>query len=436
MSIYYLLAICWGWIFPTKQDRKDFRHFCKKIDSRNKIDKIYSRYKLIEEKLKDKYKKEKIKVVFLNDTPAKWQYHSLYEELKNNPNFEVQVLVTVMNYQIRRNIKSIIDYKTTAIKCFDFFNNQDMNVEYAFDFNTEKPIDLRTFSPDIVFYEQPWGLFKIHNIDEVSKYALTCYSCYGSCITNTKDEYGSIFFKTLYKYFTDNDFHKMLLELQGAKQECIVVSGHSKFDNYELPIKSNFWKTNNKKKIIIAPHFSFFRSDDLCIGTFDRNYKFFLEYAKTHQEFEFAFKPHPRLKEEIVLQKLMTFDECQDYYKQWALLPNCNIFEDGNYIDLFKTSDLLITDSNSFLYEYLPTQKPLIHITNNFNDYNILGQKILECNYSAYENAQIENLITQLLVNNNDPLKEKRITLFNSGLHPKEGYAKFVANTLDKILNS
>ncbi len=438
MSNYYLFASLFSWIFPTKEDSKNFRHFCKEIDLRKRINTTHANYKETLERLKNKYKKEKIKVVFLNDTVAKWQYQSLYDELKNNPDFDVQILITTIDYQMKSNMKNFVDYKKEAEKCYDFFKQQGMIADYAFDFENNKPIDLRNFSPDIIFYEQPWGMLDKHKIEETSKFALTCYSSYGSGITSGKNEYGSSFFKFVYKYFVDNEFLKMILIHHSVKSESVVVSGHPKLDNYTKPLNENniVWSSQNKKRIIYAPHFSFYKEAGLHAGTFNQNYKFFLEYAKKHQEFEFIFKPHPRLKEEIVVRKLMSEEECNAYYAEWANLPNTHLAQSGNYIDIFRTSDLLITDCNSFLFEYLPSENPVIRLINDeFIGHNLFGQKIVEGYYSANNNSEVENLIEQLLIQNNDPLKEKRINLLNSGIHPKEGYAKFVVNHLTKNIN-
>ncbi len=437
MSKYYLFASMLGWIFPTKEDAEKFRHQCKEIDQRKTVDLVHNRYKSVLERLKAKYKKEKIKVVFLNDTAAKWQYQSLYDELSSNEDFEVQILITVMDYYTKAKMQKFVDYKEDARKNYAFFKSNNMNVDYAFDLEKEKPIDLRNFNPDIIVYEQPWGLFDIHNIQETSKFAINCYSSYGAAITSSKNEYGSLFYKLLYRYFIDNEYTKWILNEHGAPEESIITSGHPKLDNYIRPLKEDqtYWKTTGKKRIIIAPHFSFYSGAILHAGTFDRNHKFLLDYAQKHTEYEFIFKPHPRLKEDIVKHNLMSQEECDEYYNKWATLPNTQLKESGNYIDMFRTSDLLITDCNSFLYEYLPTEKPVIHIINEkFAGHNAFGRKITSGYYEVTENEEIELCLKQLLEDENDPLKEYRQNLLNSGIHPKEGYAKFVVkHIIDSI---
>ena len=89
------------------------------------------------QKLKLKSKNgEKIKIVFYVYDETKWKCQSIYDLLKKEPNFEVKILVT-------KNAAQNIDnpsYQTDEeiIKTYDFFKKHNMNVEYAYDFKTDK----------------------------------------------------------------------------------------------------------------------------------------------------------------------------------------------------------------------------------------------------------------------------------------------------------
>lgn len=65
--------------------------FSYKTDYRKKVSVNYAR-KLTE--LQKEFGKRKIKVGFLVNEPAKWQYQSLYEEMEKSDYFEPVVLVT------------------------------------------------------------------------------------------------------------------------------------------------------------------------------------------------------------------------------------------------------------------------------------------------------------------------------------------------------
>ena len=102
-----------------------------------------------------------------------------------------------------------------------------------------------------------------------------------------------------------------------------------------------------------------------------------------------------------------------DYFKQWGELSNAQVYDKGDYFDMFRTSDLLITDCNSFLFEYLPTLKPVIHLVNKYSvGFNPFGQMITKGYYDAENEKEIEELIQNLLFNEKDfllPIRKKAL---------------------------
>jgi len=50
----------------------------------------------------------------------------------------------------------------------------------------------------------------------------------------------------------------------------------------------------------------------------------------------------------------MTLNEVESYYAEWHNLSNGFVYDEGDYFNIFKSSDALITDCGSFLAEYLP----------------------------------------------------------------------------------
>ncbi len=426
-----------GWTFTMKKDRFEFRRICNDIDSMLSSKIIRARYPKLIKHLQDEFSKRKLKVVFLNSENPKWVYRFLYDEFKKNQNFQVQVLITVRDGLLKKKYK-FLEYEKLANDNFNFFKKDGLNVDYAFDFKKKKHIDLKKFNPDIVFYEQPWELPKKYRVNEVSKYALPFYCSYGSCITNGINEYSEPFYKDVYVYFIDNVYIKKVLLEHGCQQQAIVVSGQPKLDVYLKPINQSniIWKSVNKKRVIYAPHHSFYKNSVLGFGTFDWNYKFFFNFAKNHPEIEFIIKPHPELKRQIVKRGLMSANEMIQYFKMWESLPNAQIYEFANYFDMFKTSDLLITDCNSFLYEYLPTKKPVIHlIGKNSVGHNEYGQKITSGYYLARDIEELKAQLELVLFNGHDPLKLIREQIIKNDLiQPKIGVAKFILNYITQLL--
>ena len=142
---YSLLSNIIAWVFHDRSDRKIFRKFCSGIDERVLCEKrrkiIYSRYPNTVEKLKKDVKTRQLKVVFLCAENSKWSYQSLYEELDKNPNFEPQILITLLKPMfLKKHSYEFINVKQFLTENYEFFKSKGMNVDYAFDFEKNKYI--------------------------------------------------------------------------------------------------------------------------------------------------------------------------------------------------------------------------------------------------------------------------------------------------------
>ena len=435
---YKYIASLIAWMFPTKEDRRAFRKFCKDIDDRIKNDKrnkvTHQRYSRVLKSLRKAYRKRKIKVCFICQDNAKWAYQSFYELLAEDEHFEPLILISITTDLLRPE-NAFLDYKKRLEDNYNFFAAKGMNVAYAFDIGTNEFVNLKIFKPDILFYEEPWALAKIHAPYKTAKYALNCHCSYGTSITNGTYEYTLPFYKHMWRFFLDNVFMQPKLLDNGFKLENVPVIGALKLDAYLQPIKNNPWKTADKKHIIWAPHHSFSAASILKYGTFDWNYQFMYEYAKNHQEYEFILKPHPVIYKEIVNRKLMSEAEMKQYFAAWRSLPNAQIIEGGNYFDVFKTSDLLITDCCSFLCEYLPTTKPIIQLINPKSvGYNEFGKQIISGNYKVYNLDELAQILNDILVCGKDDLKDTRLRIIEEFNLAKTSVAKGLIQHLENVL--
>lgn len=366
------------------------------IDSFNYF-KCNQNYKKKLEELHSRKNTTPIRVCFLVRENQKWSYQSLYELLDKSEDFEPIVLVSLLWLSHIGKDPT----RNNLVENYNFFKEKGMNVQYAYE-NGEY-LDLHNFEPDIVFYDQQWDLPKIHQPTSVSEFALTCYVPYGVGLFNLKDDYTSNFHRLLFKFYIENE----ITYERFKKADNCYIAGNPKFDFYSESISVNeekLWKKPTCKKIIYAPHHSLDKKG-MNLATFKKNGKFILKYAKTHPETTWVFKPHPRLKYALLRNKIMSEDEINKYYDSWQRIGN--VIEDGNYFDLFKTSDLMITDCCSFLAEYLPTDKPIIRLTiNNKTNFNSLGKLINESCYEVKDNKELEFWLSRLLFRKNMDSKQ------------------------------
>lgn len=333
----------------------------------------------------------KIKIVFLVTQNSKWNGEYLYKQFLLSNTFDVEIALCPVSAQ------------SSCSADYNFFKTRGYQVRAV-----AYKDDLRSFKPDIVFFQQPWYLHENKHPSQVSKYALCFYFPYGCGTINNKRLFNKCkyFYKNLSVHFTFDEPSTQPLKEWGIKN-C-VITGHPKLDAYLRPAKKNIWKTN-KFKIIYAPHHSFL-SDTVAWGTFPWNGREILAMAlKSLAEAEWIFKPHPMFKEALLRSGLMSEKEVQAYYEAWA--QNAQIYDEGDYFDIFKTSDLLVTDCGSFLTEYLPSKKPVIHLlsTSERRAFNIVYENSSKHYYKVKNLNELKNTFDLLVKQRADPLQNARL---------------------------
>lgn len=358
-------------------------------------------------KLRFLARRRKIQVGFWVTEIQKWSSQaSLYEALKKSSHFEPFVLLA--NFKKPEIGISPQEHIRKGIK---FFESRDIELKLVYDINQYRHLELKTFKPDIVFYQQPWQIPDKQNLINTSKYALIAYVPYCYHSQNSYVNYLLGFHGKLWKYFVETELHKKEYEQIYKAKNCIAV-GSCKLDNYKLIDSSKInkiWKTTGKKRIIYAPHHFFEQEAPQGVSTFDKNGNFILRLAKSHPEYEWIFRPHPVFKDRVLRYKIKTLSEIEAYFAEWEQLGT--VYSGGDYYEMFAGSDYLITDCISFLSEYLPTGKPVIHLRKDkyIEEFNDLLNVITDSYYKVYNNDMLLSVFNDVIVNNNDYLRNERI---------------------------
>ena len=162
---------------------------------------------------------------------------------------------------------------------------------------------------------------------------------------------------------------------------------------------SKTWRREGVKKIIWAPHHS--------INWTSRKYSNFLEMHKVMQEVvsefseyvDFAFKPHPMLKSELLKRPDWDEKRVRDYFSWWENQHN-TVLAEGNYVDLFESSNALIHDCGSFIAEYMYTKKPHAFVAYDIKirDYfNPFGQRCFDLCQHIGNELDIRNFVNKVV---------------------------------------
>lgn len=368
--------------------------------------------------------KDKIDVIFLVIHDSIWKYEEVYKLLDNDSKFNVIVVVIPL---VRNNICDMETY----YQSLEFFNNKKYNTLGAYDEDKKLWLDVKKLiNPDVVFFTNPHNLtfdkYYINNYFD----SLTCYVPYAFVvIKDIEIHYKKNFHQLLWRLFLETDRHREFYEEFSLLDSTnALVSGYPGLDvkkslNF---CPKNIWLKCRKKrkKIIWAPHHTIqSHNGTLNYSSFEEYHEYFIELCKTNQDIQVAFKPHPLLRENLNNAENWGKARTDNYYNKWNELDNGQ-FENGAYIDLFEKSDAMITDSASFIAEYLYFDKPILFTlkdSNVINRFNSFGQKIFNVLYQSNTLNDTNNFINNQVVLNNDNLKEVRNIFLNNEILPQNG---------------
>ena len=375
-------------------------------------------------KIEQLQKQGKARVLFFLQTPSVWKYDALYRQLEKSEYFEPIVAVSPFNVHLNYDKEECF---RVMRQTEEFARERGYNYVSAYNWEKHQWRDIKKeYKPDIVFFTKPYKdtlpAYHIYNFQE----ALTLYLPYGiNCINLFHNTYGLSFQALLWRFLVETEFQQRFAEQyeksHGDNVEIVGALAEEKLMQKEHVAK-DVWKPQEKKKkrIIWAPH----HTVDYLF-----NFSNFLNYcedmlriaAKYQDKIQIAFKPHPVLKFKLI--NIWGLEKTEDYYSRWANLSNGQI-EQGDYIDLFKTSNAMIHDCASFTVEYLYAQKPVLFQIRDEkvkDEFNSFGQMCLEQHYLAYSIEETEKFIREVVIAGNDPKKEQREQFYKDYLYPKDG---------------
>lgn len=294
------------------------------------------------------------------------------------------------------------------------------------------------FDPDIVFYQQ----FYSHSYKDPvrachNEHRLLCYAPYGVMFIDRKWQYDSRFHRRAWKIFLQSESHRSVARrLCANSAENVVVVGDADSDSFASATFSDPWKdqSSSKKRIIWAPHHKKLGRDSFA-WTAEEMKAVAMEYSDRCQ---FAFKPHPRLKTELLKDPEWGPERTEEFFRFWAEGPNTQL-ETGGFIDLFRGSDAMIHDCNSFIAEYLYTGKPVLFLSTNTakirSTFGQFGKDAIDAHYTGDKPEDIRSFLDKVVLGNNDPMAPARESFFKKYLRTSGGKG-FAARIVEDIKDS
>lgn len=382
------------------------------------------RYWFIEKRIRLFKKEKRINVVFLVVSKQAWKYEELYRLMSLNPQrYRLTILVCPIVNRGRENMLQQL------AEAYQFYSDRYDNVLKAYDESTDKYIKLRSLHPDIVLHTNPYKGFVddryyINNV----RNALTCYLTYGADVCSGAWCYALELHQRVWRQFIST-----IGDVEYVKKYCPwavsnrVVTG---YPMYEILTRGTDtpkeWKNPDPKykRIIWAPHHTIEGNRGLLsLSTFLQYADFILALTEKYKDkCQFVFKPHPLLRYNLEHHPDWGKERSDAYYAKWETGENTN-YVNGDYIDLFNSSDAMMHDCGSFLQEYLYTQKPVMYLSNALNEeeFNYMGVDMYNAYYKAFAEDDIVKFIEDVVIKGKDPMKTDRARVFDKYLLPPNG---------------
>lgn len=379
--------------------------------------------------------KKRIRVAFFMQSPSVWKYDNLYRLMAHSERYDPIVVISPYNVHLKYDSNECM---AIFAQSETFAQKQGYRYITAYDAAKRKWLDVKKIvQPDIAFFCKPYK----DTVKPCHLYAfqdiLTCYVPYGiSCIDIYKLNYNLPFHNLLWRFFIETDFQKADAErFSFCHGDNVVTVGslgtESLIDPQYQP--KEVWKPQAvpKKRIIWAPHHTvdyLFNFSNFLVYS-----DYMLELATKYQaQVQFAFKPHPVLK--VKLFNIWGKEKTEAYYARWKSMENTQI-EEGEYRDLFLTSDAMIHDCGSFTAEYLYTGKPVMFMLRDeevLKHWSTFGRKCYDMHYIGKTKQDIEAFVNDTVIRAHDEMKVKRQQfvnenlIFSDGLLPSERVLKYI----------
>ena len=409
-------------------------NFARKIARLVRVLIVRWNYARIVKRIRRRGEGVRCKVLFLVNEIAKWKAQSLYDLLESSGRYEPVIGITIADIDVELSTEELVRRKN---ELYGFFAHKGMRVVMVCEAANRKVLPLRSFRPDIVFLPQPWNLDARNRPSKLSAFALTCYIPY--YVANYGDitiDFMQSLHREVWRYFILNKAWEELFTSQmrfGSHAGKVVGLGHTGLDFIYL----NSDKNIDDNVVLYAPHWSFSHPRNPNFegyGTFLWSGKFMLEYARRHPEFKWIFKPHPSLKQKLLLSGAMTKESVESYWRDWSGIST--VCETCEYHELFLKAKAMITDSASFLTEFGATGKPLIHLISSETKFAVLppSRELFGTYYSVHDVDELGKTLARVLEKGDDFKKEERTNALERLGIAKNYAAKRIVEYLDECL--
>lgn len=363
------------------------------------------------------------RVLFIASSLPMWRYQELVKLMLSDGRFDVKIAI------IPFKAYTAADRRRDSDLLLHHFESSGYPAEIVDDFAKLKD----EFKPDMIVYPQPYDT---SYDDDAANWlqnrdCLIVHTPYSVPLSEFEWYINVPMHNLAWRFYVASEIHadvsRRIADNRGANA---VIIGEPHADEFKSALKADPWKHigdgKERKRLIWAPHFTIVSYGEFDRPDFNWSYKIIQKIAKEHKDtLQIAFKPHPRLKSEMIKHPEWGPERTEEFYRFWAEGENTQL-ETGDFVELFKGSDAMIHNCGSFTAEYLFTGKPVGYITKNVDgikaDMNAFGRACQDAHYTLDSEKEIRRFIEQTVLGGHDSMKEKRYATLDRILYrPQEG---------------
>ena len=195
------------------------------------------------------------------------------------------------------------------------------------------------------------------------------------------------------------------------------MSGFTLFEKYQQSTNSTYDKlwnvpsTVENNRIVYIPSYTV--SENYDIASFKENQRFILDYISTHPQYSFVVIQDTQFKQQCLENYVVTEEKFNQFFNSFSSLPNVKLEEYSSIIGIFRTSNLLLTDSINSAMNYFPCGNPIIYINNSKRPFegNEISEKIFKTFYKVSSKETLDIVLEDLLLAQNDYNLKQRFTI-------------------------
>ncbi|MEM9642374.1 MAG: methyltransferase domain-containing protein [Pseudomonadota bacterium] len=302
---------------------------------------------------------EPIRLVFLVLTPQVWPtLKPIWELASRDDRFHTKV-VLLENATPEDGLSGLLAART-------MLENQHVPFVQGNAFSLER------YTPHVVFLPLPYPNLYPRNCTPDAVRACGARIAYvpyglevGGGAYNARYQYDEPVIRDAWRVFARSH-----TQLQSFGRHCatgnaqVVVTGHPRADErptQDIQLDQAVLERAADRKIVIwAPHFSV--TTRRKWSSFLENHETMLEEIKSRQDLFFVLRPHPLLERTLRQAKGWSAEKARNWFLELDAIPNLYVDKAAEYWPTFNSSAALMSDSGSFLVEYLLTGKPICHL--------------------------------------------------------------------------